>query len=118
MKHAGFIAMIIVIVLIVVALTRGPQDLEEVAISGVIERVNKGEVAKIEQQGSDLRITPQGQEEATEVALLPADTNLVELGADLSRVEYSTQKQSNTGQVIGNVALTFLPVMVLSLIHI
>src|SRR5665648_100264 len=61
-----FWAIIVLTVLGFVALTSQPQNLKEVPISGVIERANNGQVAKIEGQGNAITVTPKGEDKPTE----------------------------------------------------
>jgi cell division protease FtsH len=113
LKNAGFIAIVLLTVLLVLSLTRGSTELSNVPISDVVNRINKGEIAKIEQQGANLTITPQGQEEPTETSRVPQDANLVDLGADLTRVEYESQEESNSGALWGQFAFAFIPVLLI-----
>jgi len=113
MKNAGFIIVVMFFAFIALALTRTGDELEKISITNVVARINKGEISKIEQQGSTLKITPDGAEEATQESRLPADTNLVDLGADIARVDYEPQEESNSGAVWLSLATVFLPVVII-----
>ncbi|MDX1765436.1 MAG: ATP-dependent zinc metalloprotease FtsH [Candidatus Saccharimonadales bacterium] len=112
MKNAGFIAILIVFALIVVALTQNPTELEEVSLSSVIDRANKGEIAQITQEGNNLEITLAGEEEATQKSFLPADIDLLQQ-IDTTKVEYTPKAENDTGGVIFQLAISFLPVIVI-----
>lgn len=62
-KNLGFIAFIIVTVLIGAALLRPAQDLKEIPFSEVIDRAKEGEISKIEVQGDELTITLENEED-------------------------------------------------------
>lgn len=108
MRSAGFVALILVFVLIAVALTNPSTNVKDVAIGDVIKRANNGELQSIEQEGSTLFITPKGEEEPTEKAVVPADVDLLEK-LDLSKVSFGAAQESNTGSIVSNLVFAFLP---------
>ena len=113
MKNAGFLALILVFVLIIVALSKPATSLNDVAISDVIARANQGEITTILQKGDELTITPKGSDKPTEKSQKSSDSSLVEQGLDISKVELKIEEPSNTGSLIGQLLLSFLPIIVI-----
>ena len=112
MKNAGFIAILIVFTLIIVALTQDTTQLEDVSLSSVIDRANNGEIARIEQEGNNLKVTPVGEENPTQSSFVPADVDLLQQ-IDTTRVEYDPQPENDTSGVIFQLLISFLPVIVI-----
>ncbi len=85
-------------------------------IGSIIERANKGELAKIEGQGDDLRITVKGQDKATEksyiqggVSTLLKDTALTPEAKKI----VADSAPSQTSGMIWNVLSIILPVILI-----
>lgn len=112
-KNFGFVAIILVVVLIVVTLSRPAKDLQEVPLSSVIERANKGEITRIVERGDKLLITPSGKDEPTEKSRKSQGASLVEQGLDLSRVEYKVEEDSSSGDIWWQIGTAFLPVLLI-----
>lgn len=112
MRNAGFIALIAVFALIVLALSSPGTELEDVSLSNVITRTNEGEITEIRQEGTTLLITPKGEEEPTQRATVPQDADLLSQ-LDLSKVEYDPQPEDNTGSVFFQILISFLPVIII-----
>lgn len=113
MKNAGFLALILVFVLIIIALSKPTTSLTDVPISDVINRANQGEISSILQKGDELIITPKGSDKPTEKSQKSPDGSLVEQGLDISKVELKVEEPSNTGSLIGQLLLSFLPIIVI-----
>ncbi|MCE7936246.1 ATP-dependent zinc metalloprotease FtsH [Candidatus Saccharibacteria bacterium CPR2] len=112
-KNFGFIAIVLVLVLIVVALSRPTQNLQEVPLSSVIERANKGEITRIVEKGDELLVTPAGKDEPTEKSRKSQGASLVEQGLDLSRVEYKVEEASSSSEIWWQIGTAFLPVLLI-----
>ena len=96
------------------ALANPAQTLEEVPISTVIERANNGEVKKIELQGNDLKITPEGRDEATQRSTKDASSSLQEQGLNADApVEILISQPSNTSDILWNLAIIIIPVIII-----
>lgn len=100
--------------LAVIALTQPAQNLKTVPLSSVIERANKGEITKIEVQGNDLRITPEGSDTATEKATKDGASSLQEQGLNADAdVELLITPPSNTSDILWNLAIIIIPVILI-----
>jgi cell division protease FtsH len=112
-----FWAIIILAVLTVFAIVAPQEQLKDVPVGQVIERANKGEVAKIEGSGSDLKITPKGQEKPTEksyfqggVSALVKDNILNETAKDI----VVDSPPSQTSETLWNLAIIIVPVVLIA----
>ncbi|HRQ86554.1 MAG TPA: cell division protein FtsH, partial [Candidatus Saccharibacteria bacterium] len=102
--------------LAVLALFNPPQNLEEVSLSSVIDRANKGEITKIEVEGNDLRITPNNADKPTERSVKDASSSLQEQGLNTDAdVELTIVPPSATGDILWNIAIIFVPVLIIVL---
>lgn len=116
MRTAGFVALLLVIVLVVAALSRPSASLEDVALSDVIRRANRGEISEIKQEGRDLTITVKGEEDPTQKSYVPQDVDLlqsIEEAVESERVTYNPAPESNSSDVWFTLATAFLPVLII-----
>lgn len=113
MRNIGFIAILFVIGLSILAYTANPQNLEEVSLSEARERVNNGEVSLIVQRGSELEITLTNEEDASLKSRKDDSSSLLEQGFDDSKFNLRIEEISNTGQVWINIAITLLPIAII-----
>ncbi len=65
MKNAGFIALIILFGLVIVAALNQPSSLKTVSASQAIADTNAGKYSKLVVSNNELDITPKGEEKAT-----------------------------------------------------
>jgi len=106
-----FWAILIFIVLVVVAITTPKNDLKDVAISDVISRANNGEIAKLEIQSNNVKVTPKGDDEPTEKSVKEAGSSIFEQGLEQGKTEVKIEQPSETGATLWNVALLVLPIL-------
>src|SRR5690606_1587908 len=59
-----------------------------------------------------LLITPEGEDEPTQRATVPQETDLL-AQLDLSQVDYNPQPENNTGSVFFQILISFLPVIII-----
>lgn len=109
-----FWAIIVAIIIGVVALSTPRQDLKEVAFSDVINRANEGQISKILIEGSNLTVTPKGQNEPTEKSYKEGSSSIYEQGLQReSGVEIKVKEPSTTGDMFWNVAGILLPTLLI-----
>jgi cell division protease FtsH len=114
-----FWALFVVGIVVIYAVTMPAENLETVPLSSVIERANNGEIAKIEVQGNDLRITPEGSEEPTQKSTKDASGTLQDQGLENdSGTEVTFTTPSNAGDIFWNLAIIFIPVLLIALFFI
>ncbi len=108
-----FWAILIVGTLAVIAVLSPHDNLKEVSISSVIDRANKGEIAKIEIQGTDVRVTPKGSDKPTERSVKEGSSSISEQGLKQGVTEVTIVPPSTTGDTIWNLAIILVPVLII-----
>lgn len=101
--------------LFIYALTTSGNDLTEVPISEVIQRANDGEISKIEIQGNELTITPDGSDQPTERSVKESSSSIYEQGLSQDAdVVVDVQNPSATGDILWNLAIIIVPVILIA----
>ena len=101
--------------LLIYGLTSTKDTLKEVALSDVIKRANAGEITKIEIQGSNLKVTPQGSDAPTERSTKDASSSIYEQGLKSdSKTQVAILPPSSTGDVLWNLAIIIIPVLLIA----
>jgi cell division protease FtsH len=110
-----FWAILVFGVLIAIAVVTPRDNLKQVALSDVIKRANEGEIAKIEIQGNELKVTPKGSDKPTEKSTKDASSSLYEQGlnADTPTV-VDPQPQNNSSDILWNLAIIIVPVILIA----
>ena len=108
-----FWAILVFIALSIVAFTSPQTGLKEVSFSDVIRRANSGEVAKLEIQGNELKITPKGQEKPTERSVKEAGSSIYEQGLKQDATEVKVVPPSEVGSTLWNLAIIIVPVLLI-----
>ncbi len=112
-----FWIIMVVIVSAVFGLGSVQDNLKEVSIANVISRANDGKIERIEGQGDELKVTPEGQKDPTErsyiqggVSTLLRDNVLNEKGR---KTTISDSAPSQTGNTLWNLAIIIVPVLLI-----
>ena len=108
-----FWAILIVGTLALIAIISPRSNLEDVAISSVIDRANKGEIAKIEIQGNNVKVTPKGKDQPTEQSVKEGGSSLYEQGLQQNKTEVKVVPPSTTGDTLWNLAIIILPIVII-----
>lgn len=109
-----FWALLVLGTLAAVAIFSPQQNLKEVSLSSVITRANNGEIAKIEVEGNNLRITPEGSDVPTERSTKDASSSLYEQGLNVdTSAEVQVIPPDTTGDVLWNLAIIIIPVILI-----
>jgi cell division protease FtsH len=114
-KNAGFIALIVLLLLVVLAAYNKPSTLQTLPLSQVIQNSNKGEYSTIVVNGDELTITPKGQSKATIESYIGQYTDLKTEGLNLNNVNLQYKPQSSTASDLVNIGIDILPILVISL---
>lgn len=97
-----------------IALTSPRENLKEVPFSSVIKRANDGEIAKLQVEGDNIKVTPDGQDEPTQKTIKEAGSSIYEQGLNTDAdVEVSVSKPSEAGNVVWNILGILLPVLLI-----
>ncbi len=88
--------------------------LKDVPISQVVRDANAGKIKKLEVQGDDITVTPQGSDKPTEHTVKDNGSNIYEQGLNKdAKVEVVNKPQSQTNAVLWNLATIFIPVILI-----
>ncbi len=113
-KNFGFVAIIILLVMVVFAANQQPKKLDELPISEVIKAANEGQYKEIDVKGNNLEITKKDENDPTIKSYKDPVVSLQEEGVDYSKVKVDVMPASNAGSTWTNVALSILPVLLIS----
>lgn len=83
-------------------------NLKRVDISNVISRANKGEIAKLEIQGNDIKVTPKNEKRPTERTTKESGT-IYEQGLKQGVTAVEIKSVDNSGEIFWNLAMIFVP---------
>ncbi len=112
-----FWAIIILAALTLFAVLAPHDQLKEVKIGDVISAANRGEIAKIEGSGSDLKITPKGQDKPTQHSYFQGGvSSLVKENvlSDDAKKTLSDSPPSQTSETLWNLAIIIIPVVLIA----
>lgn len=108
-----FWAIIIFVGLVIYAALFPASQLKEVALSDLVGRANKGEVSKIEIEGNNIVATVKGQDKPSEKSVKESST-IYEQGLNKdAKVEVKVVTPSQAGEVIWNLAVMFVPLIII-----
>ena len=108
-----FWLLIITGVLVFAFMTAPSDKLKEVAISDVIKQANEGQIAVLDIQGNEVKVTPMNSEKPTEKTTKEAGS-IYEQGLKTdSKVQVKVTAPSTTGEVLWNLAAVFLPIILI-----
>ncbi len=116
MRLSVFWAIIVLAVLAFFAVVSPAQQLEEVPISKVIDRANSGKIEKIEGTGNELKITPQGEDEATQKSYIQGGVSTLikdDILNEDAKKTVADSPPSQTGETLWNLAIIFIPVVLI-----
>ncbi|AHB42078.1 ATP-dependent metalloprotease FtsH [Candidatus Saccharibacteria bacterium RAAC3_TM7_1] len=116
MRLTLFWAILVVATLAVIAVMSPHGTLKEVTIKNVTTRANEGKIAKLEIQGNDVKVTPKGQDHATEHATKENSTIYDQGLKQDAKVDVKVTPPSQTGDAIWSVASIIVPVILIGLI--
>lgn len=115
-RNAGFVALLILFGLIIFAAYGQPSTLKTIPLSEAVSEANSGQFQKIEVDSNQLTITKKGEDHPTLKSYSDPNASLKEQGFKDNKAEVSYKQQSNGGSLWENVALSILPVIVISVI--
>lgn len=110
-----FWAILVFGVLIAIAVFSPHDNLKSVALSDVIRRANEGQITKIEVQGSELKITPEGSDKPTEKSTKDSSSSLYEQGLkEDTKAIVDVVPVNNSSDVLWNLAIIVVPVILIA----
>ena len=118
-RLALFWVILVIGTLGVIALTTPQEELKEVPLSSVTERANKGEIAKLEIEGNNIKVTPDGEDKPTQKTTKEPGSSIYEQGLKTDAdVEVHVKEPSETGSAIWSVASILLPVILIGALFV
>lgn len=123
LKNVIFYAIIIALIVGIFATLQFGARQEEVAFSDLVKDVNDGKVSKIVESGSSLSIymkDDHGNEEEypSKTSRIPTGASASEQGLDISKVKYEVNPPDTTGDMLWNLAIIFLPVILMVILFV
>lgn len=113
-RKSLFFAVIAFFILSFIAVLFPQQTLKDVAFSDVIRRANSNQISKLEIQGSDIYVTPKGEEKPTEKSYKESGSSIYEQGLNRdAEVEVAVKAPSGTEGAIWNVLSLVLPALLI-----
>lgn len=110
-----FWAILIFVVLAVIAATSPQSTLKEVDFNDVVRRANSGEISRLEIQGSEIKVTPKGQDKPTEVTRKDPASSIYEQGLKTdTAASVKNVPPSETGSTLWNLAIIIVPVLLIA----
>jgi len=116
MRLTLFWAILVIITLAVIAVMSPHSTLKDVTIKSVTTRANEGKITKLEIQGNDVKVTPKGQDHATERTTKENGTIYEQGLKQDAKVDVKVVPPSQTGDAIWSVASIIVPVILIGLI--
>jgi cell division protease FtsH len=115
LRTFGFIALITLVALIVVASSNQPSSLKEVPFSDVISQANQGKLSKIEVSGNgnELKVTEKGKSKPSIQSFKDQSVSLKEEGLNTSKVTVEYDKENTGGSFLGTLFVSLLPVVLI-----
>ena len=113
-RNVGFVALIILFGLIVFAAYGQGASLETIPLTTAVSDANKGKYSKILVDNNQLTITKKGEDHPTLKTYKDPVATMQEEGFDQGKAEVSFKQQSSTGSTLTNLAISLLPVIIIS----
>ena len=114
MKNIGFVALIVLFGLIIVAAVNQPSSLKTISASQAISDTNAGKYSKIVVSNNELDITPKGEDHATLKTYIDANSSLKEQGFNTSKVSISYKPASTNSSTWISLAESIVPVLLIA----
>jgi len=114
MKNAGFIALIVLFGLIIVAALNQPSSLKTISASQAISDTNAGRYSKLVVNNNEIDITPKGESHATLKTYVDANSSLKEQGFNTSKVSVSYKPESSSNSTWVGLAEAIIPVLLIA----
>lgn len=110
-KNVLFYAIAALMILALMATFSQGKNLKEISFTELRSKVKNGEVEKIVENGSDLKITLKDEKNPTLKSRIPSGASASEQGLEIEKVNYVSEAPDTTGDVLWNVALLILPML-------
>jgi len=118
-RSFGFIAILVLLVLVIYSASNQSNSLKDISITQAVKEANEGKYEKISVTGNELAITKKGEKKPTLKAYMEQNATLRDQGFNYSKVEISPKAGSSTGSTLMTIGLQYiLPVLLLGLLFV
>ncbi len=117
-RSIGFVALLILLFVIIVAGLNQPSNLTEVPITQVVKESNEGKYNKLVVSGDEVKVTKKGEDQPSLKAITDPNTSLKDQGVDYSKVTVSYTRPSATGSFLLGFLQYGLPLLLLVLLFL
>ena len=111
LRNTLFWLILLIILLTAIALSAPRDTLKDTAFSDVINRANNGQIAKIEIEGNNLKVTPKGKKQATQKSYKEGGSSIYEQGLKQNATKVEVKEPSTASSTAWNVAGLVLPIL-------
>lgn len=115
-KSVGFIALLVLFVLMIFAFYRQPSTVKEIPFTQVLRDANAGKYSKIFVDGNKLEITKKGDDTPTLKSNKDSSVSLKQEGIDYSKVTVDVKSTSSAGSMWAQVGLSLLPILIIGIL--
>src|ERR1700722_9808987 len=116
MKNAGFVALIILVLLILYSAFNQPSTLKTIPITTAVQNANKGEYSSLKVTGNEVDITEKGQSKATLKTYVEPNATLKDEGLNYSKVQVNATAETSSSSTWIGVLETVGPVIAIGAI--
>lgn len=110
-----FWAILVFIIISIFAIASPHDNLKVVSISDVVARANAGDIAKLEIQNNEVKVTPKGSDKPTEQSTKESGSSIYDQGLNKdTKAEVQIISPSTTGDTIWNLAIIIVPVLLIA----
>ncbi len=115
-KNFGFVALLVLLVLIIVAAYGQSSTLQQIPITQAVSNANAGKYSSMFVNGNEVDITPKGQSKATIKTYKDPSSSLKDEGLNLSKVAITYKSQSSAAATWEDLGITVLPVVLIGFV--
>ncbi len=114
MKNAGFLALMVLFALVVLAATNQPSTLKSVPATTAIRDANAGKYSKIVVNGDEMDITAKGETKPTLKSIVDGNSSLKDQGLNTSKVDVSYKSRNNPNSGWIQLASSIIPIVIIA----
>ncbi len=114
MKNFGFVALLILFGLILVAAFNQPSSLKEIPATTAIHDTNAGDYSSITVTNNELDITPKGKSHPTLKTYVDSNSSLKQQGFNTDKVSITYKPTSSSSSTLLNLAGSIIPVLIIA----
>ena len=113
LRNTLFWLALFLMLVLTVMLNVPKDDLKSKPLSEVLNRANKGEIAKIEIEGNNIKVTPKGKKDPTEKSYKEASSDIYQQGLKHGATKVEVVEPSTTSATFWNIAGLVVPVLLI-----